>query len=678
MGRREKESQMATTTEAAAELPSGATAVDRQSLIVTFLGAMGGEGASTTALNVAASIAKELADSTPTRPGRVLLIDGDATRGTLALRVAGRLNPSMFDLIEFLDQRKKEGLARETSWPQSYDEVETNNPSARAALDAPAYERLWYPELVDEIVSQAEGRLKDGRTMTQQRREQGFYEPVCLLQEKYPKPDLIRFALQETAKKRIADKDSNSTWHRYTEAICRNNGRDSVKRKDHFRQFVHVHEALGNLDLLAACTDLDLFFDLRRADFEEVLAVASRFYEVIVISSGPEVVHPATRVWLENSHRTYLVTIPELGRYWASRRLRRTLTHSRPDPSDRSTDPLLMPPLVLPTNLRMILNKANMRSGFDVRGDTEWQGIDKKLRFEISDHGSQLTSESNADGISALSNKSYGKEIWRIAADALNAMAEASKSQTPWRRLPEFKQEMERWIVTNGSKHLKETADEGFPLVGAYLKERAAAEFPSFLLAPFKLKLQTTDEQRILNWVSRANPTEDALTLLRQTEQQIEQLGEERNYKAEVVFLKDNRYENEHLTGEAVIVSGYLGRDDYVLVHRLDLREAVVRFTRRLAALTMRTELLVDALPVVIDSEENEQLKLILKAALRAADNEETNYSKTKIGEAFVEQLASLAPSSCSPFYLEMMRRISRASYGIDRDQLFEGLLQAL
>lgn len=81
---------------------------------------------------------------------------------------------------------------------------------------------LWFPELVDQVMKHAEGHLKAGGKITLSRRVNGFYRPVYELQEKYPIGELVRFALAETIRRRIADKADNRTWHHYTASICKN------------------------------------------------------------------------------------------------------------------------------------------------------------------------------------------------------------------------------------------------------------------------------------------------------------------------------------------------------------------------------------------------------------------------------------------------------------------------
>lgn len=83
---------------------------------------------------------------------------------------------------------------------------------------------LWYPALVDKLIADAEGRLKAGRKMSLHRKVNGFYRPVVEMQEQYSStPDMVAFALRESVRKRVCDRDNNQSWFRYPLAILKNN-----------------------------------------------------------------------------------------------------------------------------------------------------------------------------------------------------------------------------------------------------------------------------------------------------------------------------------------------------------------------------------------------------------------------------------------------------------------------
>lgn len=84
--------------------------------------------------------------------------------------------------------------------------------------------KLWFPDLVERIVAQAEGRLKQGGKIRTSKLIKSFYQPVLEMQEQYVNyPPLVKHALAETARKGIAGQDANRNWFNYPKAICRNN-----------------------------------------------------------------------------------------------------------------------------------------------------------------------------------------------------------------------------------------------------------------------------------------------------------------------------------------------------------------------------------------------------------------------------------------------------------------------
>lgn len=92
--------------------------------------------------------------------------------------------------------------------------------------------KLWFPDFVDAIVKQAEGRLKQGGKMRTSKLIKTFYQPVLEMQERYVNyPPLVKHALAETARKRIAAQESRSGPMAYAKAICRNHLDDYTGKK---------------------------------------------------------------------------------------------------------------------------------------------------------------------------------------------------------------------------------------------------------------------------------------------------------------------------------------------------------------------------------------------------------------------------------------------------------------
>ena len=80
--------------------------------------------------------------------------------------------------------------------------------------------RLWSPELVDQIASQAAGALKSG-SITEGRLLRGFYQPVLELQETPGiNQEALAYALTETHRRGIAAANHARNWHRYARAVA--------------------------------------------------------------------------------------------------------------------------------------------------------------------------------------------------------------------------------------------------------------------------------------------------------------------------------------------------------------------------------------------------------------------------------------------------------------------------
>jgi len=127
----------------------------------------------------------------------------------------------------------------------------------------------------------------------------------------------------------------------------------------------------------------------------------------------------------------------------------------------------------------------------------------------------------------------------------------------------QFKEQMKWWITDNGSEALRTANMRGYNVVGQYLRERVAREFPGFEI----------DTQKKIKWEERANPSPAALALETETLERAA-LTVPRG-RVRIVWLTRgidgaNYKPFVRLGGsgpqprEAVIVTGFLGR--YILV----------------------------------------------------------------------------------------------------------------
>jgi hypothetical protein len=78
---------------------------------------------------------------------------------------------------------------------------------------------VWYPELVQQAIDMAGSKNKK---ISLGRQLNNFWKPVYELQEEYPKPSIIRHALEQTIKAGIPGQPKNYRWYRYMQAVAKN------------------------------------------------------------------------------------------------------------------------------------------------------------------------------------------------------------------------------------------------------------------------------------------------------------------------------------------------------------------------------------------------------------------------------------------------------------------------
>jgi hypothetical protein len=169
--------------------------------------------------------------------------------------------------------------------------------------------------------------------------------------------------------------------------------------------------------------------------------------------------------------------------------------------------------------------------------------------------------------------------------------------------MAETKQEIARWIQAEGSDELREALKAGYNVVGSYIRERARKEFPGFVYAPSGPEL--LDE--------RANPTADALRLLKETQERANSFG----YDSEVriAYRKPggiplHRQKEDLPLGEVIAVRGYLGRDGDLL-QQVGETEAIVKVFCCQLALLLGIEGELGALQVIEHSTESERIRAL-------------------------------------------------------------------
>jgi hypothetical protein len=160
--------------------------------------------------------------------------DGEAPRcprcaATLSRSWAmAQLTPAK--LVTFLNLHDK--ARRRWSWDSErqrfrFESAEAAKDKARSREDLEAErerlrELVWYPELVEEMIALASAQLRSG-SVSLNREVSNFYKIVWELQEKYPSPPLVRYALEQTLKGPALRQPKNHRWFRYMQAVAANN-----------------------------------------------------------------------------------------------------------------------------------------------------------------------------------------------------------------------------------------------------------------------------------------------------------------------------------------------------------------------------------------------------------------------------------------------------------------------
>lgn len=123
-----------------------------------------------------------------------------------------------------------------------------------------------------------------------------------------------------------------------------------------------------------------------------------------------------------------------------------------------------------------------------------------------------------------------------------------------------FRMEMAAWIREHGSERLKLAQDRGYKVSGAYVRERAAMEFPRF-------QVDTTQRAK---WTERTNPSDQALALETEALNRADQFG---FYSPRIVWLVrdlDARPLPPASRREVIVIPEYLGMPNYTLIGEVE------------------------------------------------------------------------------------------------------------
>lgn len=200
------------------------------------------------------------------------------------------------------------------------------------------------------------------------------------------------------------------------------------------REFVHWPEALPNLNLLAAPDEPDKYFDFGESEYHEILQLLGRFYDVIVIDCGTEIVMPSQRAWLSHAHQVFIVTKPEVDRLWNAQKDVYYMIKRRYHPEDNLQEGPLLPPLVTEDKIAVVMNSFDIDSGLDPEIAMERnfaRVIDKRNFFYIPHLESEMTKANNSGRFLVMENTEYAKVINAMLKHTFRRYTEQQRNALP-------------------------------------------------------------------------------------------------------------------------------------------------------------------------------------------------------------------------------------------------------
>jgi MinD-like ATPase involved in chromosome partitioning or flagellar assembly len=306
-------------------------------LIATIYSPSGGVGKSSTSMNlgvyiaaVAATMAKKRASQGQDniRVPRVLTLDGDIDMGSLLLRLTGRLEPNIYDLLTYIDEREEQGFEGPAAWPKSYD----NPPAGEKGMSS----------------------------------------------------------------------------------------------------FVHWLDKLPNFNVLGAAKEPDLFWDFGPADYRNILKMLGKFYDVIIIDAGINVILESQRSWLAHANEVFLITAPDIDRIFNAAKTSRYIAQRRAHPQDTRDNAPILPALVTSDKLSVVMTRCDADAGIDLEENVKyffpWLRDDQK--FWIPDVSTEMTQANNSSRFLVLENPEYAKVISKMAKRVFQRYITTSKQRS--------------------------------------------------------------------------------------------------------------------------------------------------------------------------------------------------------------------------------------------------------
>lgn len=176
------------------------------------------------------------------------------------------------------------------------------------------------------------------------------------------------------------------------------------------RDFVLWHEDLPNLNILAAPDNPEAFEDFDVADFERILNMVGKFYDVIIIDCGTEVVMRSNQTWLRHSNQVFLLTLPERAALHSAGKAARVITRAGAG----------RPTLVSPDRLHIVMMRSDADLGFDprhgVKATFDWADSEHVSYFR--DYDQETARANNASQFLSLENPDYAEDISGLVSAA--------------------------------------------------------------------------------------------------------------------------------------------------------------------------------------------------------------------------------------------------------------------
>ena len=187
--------------------------------------------------------------------------------------------------------------------------------------------------------------------------------------------------------------------------------------EESMNKFVHWPDKLPNFNLLAAPKEPDLFWDFGPEEYKGILTMLGKFYDVIIIDAGTDLILESQRAWLQHANEVFLITSPEIDRIYNAAKAARLIAKRRPHPQDTREDAPLLPPLATRDKLSVVMTRCDSESGLNLERTVDYffPWLDKNQKFWIPDVSLEMLQANNQGNFLVLDNPVYANVIGEMA-----------------------------------------------------------------------------------------------------------------------------------------------------------------------------------------------------------------------------------------------------------------------